>query len=164
MDAEKLFNDNQKLLTYFIKKYSNYGHFLEFDDYRQIVTLAFWKGCKHFDTKKGKLSAVITKCIFNDLNRLIITFKCKKVIKSYVELTEANSPIYTMPIKDECINILKSNFKGTNLNIMIRYFVNGDYMHKIGFDYGITKERIRQIVYKNIKYLKSKKLLAFYDI
>jgi DNA-directed RNA polymerase specialized sigma subunit len=153
--AESIFNNNQGLLFYYIKRFKSMGWFLEDDDYRSEVMLGFFKGCQQLDLKKGKLSASTYACIRNRLLRLKLKMNSNKRIKNTVPFNK-NYELSYIPHSDNALEILSFYLNGRELDIMIRYFIKGELMDEIGQDYHLTRERIRQIMDKTTKFLKKK--------
>ena len=148
-----VFESNQKLLFYFIKKYRPYSTTLDFDDYKQIVSLAFFKACKNLNVKKGTLSALASYYIFNSLSAIYNKQNRQKRIKNCVELTSLNAPYY-IPKSDYCEELLTANLSGEKLSIMKEYYLDELDMKIIAKRHGYSRQYVSQVISGCLRHLK----------
>lgn len=173
-EALKLFNENQNLMFYLINMWIKKYMVEKTEDLIQDCSILFWKCCIHHDSKKGKLSTFYStrlKSYFHYyfvLHNNCIKRKINNNLGSLDKVYETSTGPQTIldSITDEnnyedisdaylsLLNIINCIDEREKKMVLLR--ANGYSLREIGDMYGISKERVRQIIDKAYIKLKEK--------
>lgn len=179
-EAEKLFTENQSLVSYVLYKLLGYKG-PESEDLQQIGYMYLWKACLNFDEDKGyKFATYAVPTIKKGILRYIRENTEKvKVPRSYITIRSIiNKHNFTFPLSNEEISIIV-NEGGSISEKLVRKYENINYIpldSPISLDESMTysdiisdnsdfrediecikEEKIDELIYEVLKYFKVNK-------
>ena len=163
-NQKKLVTDNIRLMEHYVQSRLAIGTIPKCfeDEFVSEVALKFCHSAMCFDESRGFRFSTYAYSGFNNCLR---TIKGRKAVRYWrnnfiprecVEsLVENHKEDHKEVVKEELVRLVnRAGIDGRNLLVLKDYYFSGDTMEKIGIKFGISKERVSQILRESLKRLR----------